>query len=70
MWTAVLSIFLKPKLQPASAAVLSPPNGATSGKWFFAKDDICYHYSYAKFYDAGIDDFGLLHNLYTVFDGE
>ena len=41
-----------------------------TGKWFLAKDDISYHYSSAKFYETGIDDFGCLHNLYSVFDGE
>ena len=41
-----------------------------SGKWQLAKDDISYHYSSARFYETGIDDFGFLVNLYTVFDGE
>ena len=41
-----------------------------SGKWLLAKDDISYPYSSAKFYETGIDDFGFLNNLYTVFDGE
>ncbi len=41
-----------------------------SGKWLLAKDDISYHYSSAKFYETGIDEFGFLNNLYTVFDGE
>ena len=41
-----------------------------SGKWLLAKDDISYHYSSAKFYETGIDDFGFLNNLYKVFDGE
>ena len=40
------------------------------GKWILAKDDISYHYSSAKFYETGIDDFCFLNNLYKVFDGE
>jgi hypothetical protein len=40
-------------------------------KWQLAKDDISYTYSSsAKFYETGIDDFGFLNDLYTVFDGE
>ncbi len=41
-----------------------------SGKWMLAKDDISYTYSSARFYDDGIDQFGFLNNLFTVFDGE
>ena len=41
-----------------------------SGKWKLAKDDISYYYSSARFYETGIDDFGFLNNLFTVFDGE
>ncbi len=40
-----------------------------SGKWNLAKDDISYHYSSARFYVTGIDDFSFLHDLFTVFDG-
>ena len=40
------------------------------GKWMLAKDDISYHYSSARFYEFGIDEFGFLNNLYQVFDGE
>ena len=39
------------------------------GKWALAKDDLGYHYSSARFYETGIDEFGFLHNLYEVFDG-
>jgi hypothetical protein len=35
-----------------------------------AKDDISDYYSSAKFYETGIDEFGFLNNLFTVFDGE
>ena len=41
-----------------------------SGKWMLAKDDISYTYSSARFYDDGIDEFGFLNNLFTVFDGD
>lgn len=41
-----------------------------SGKWMLAKDDLHYHYSSARFYDSGKDDFGFLINLHTLFDGE
>jgi putative transposase len=40
-----------------------------SSKWQLAKDDISYYYSSAKFYEAGVDEFDFLHNLYHVFDG-
>jgi putative transposase len=39
-----------------------------SGKWLLAKDDLNYHYSSARFYETGVDDFGFLHNLYDLFD--
>ena len=32
--------------------------------------DISYHYSSAKLYEFGIDEFGFLNNLYKVFDGD
>jgi REP element-mobilizing transposase RayT len=41
-----------------------------SKKWMLAKDDISYYWSSAWFYETGIDNFGFLSNLYTVFDGE
>ena len=41
-----------------------------SGKWLLAKDDISYHYSSAKFYETGVDDFGFLNNIFQVFDGD
>ena len=34
------------------------------------KDDLDYHYSSARFYETGLDEFGFLTNLYQVFDGE
>ena len=41
-----------------------------SKKWMLAKDDISYYWSSASYYQTGIDNFGFLNNLYTVFDGE
>ena len=40
-----------------------------SGVWKLSKDDLDYYYSSARFYEFGVDDFGFLNNLYTVFDG-
>ena len=40
-----------------------------SRKWKLSKDDLDYHYSSARFYEYGKDDFGFLKNLYKVFDG-
>jgi len=40
-----------------------------SGKWNLSKDDISYYYSSARFYETAIDEFGFLHDLFTVFDG-
>ena len=39
-----------------------------SGVWQLSKDDLNYHYSSARFYESGIDDFGFLHDLYEEFD--
>ncbi len=39
------------------------------GKWKLAKDDLDYYFSSARFYETGLDEFGFLNNLYTVFDG-
>ncbi|MEO6541645.1 MAG: hypothetical protein ABIN74_11655 [Ferruginibacter sp.] len=41
-----------------------------SKKWMLAKDDLDYHYSSAKFYEFGNNDFGFLNDLYLEFDGE
>ena len=40
------------------------------GKWKLSKDDLDYFYSSSRFYETGFDEFGFLHNLFTVFDGE
>jgi REP element-mobilizing transposase RayT len=40
------------------------------GKWQLSKDDLCYHYSSARFYNNGVDEFGFLSDLYRVFDGD
>lgn len=38
--------------------------------WQLAKDDLGYYYSSARFYETGLDEFGFLHNLFHVFDGD
>lgn len=40
------------------------------GRWRLAKNDLEYYYSSARFYETGIDNFGFLNNLYSVFDGD
>ena len=35
-----------------------------SGKWNLAKDGLNYYYSSARFYETGVDEFGLLKNLF------
>jgi putative transposase len=40
-----------------------------SGKWLLAKDDLSYHFSSARFYENGVDEFGFLKNIFTLFDG-
>ena len=40
-----------------------------SSKWQLAKDDISYHYSSVRFYETGLDEFGFLKNLISVFTG-
>ena len=35
-----------------------------SGKWNLAKDYLDYHYSSARFYETGVDEFGFLNNLF------
>ena len=35
-----------------------------SGKWNLAGDYLEYHYSSARFYETGVDDFGFLSNLF------
>ena len=39
-------------------------------KWLLAKDHTSYHYSSARFYEHGVEEFGFLNNLYTLFDGD
>ncbi len=41
-----------------------------SGKWLLAKDDLGFHYSSARFYETGVDEFGFLRNIFTIFDGD
>jgi putative transposase len=41
-----------------------------SGKWLLAKDDLDYHFSSARFYESGEDEFGFLKNIFLLFDGD
>ncbi len=47
-----------------------------NGKWVLSKDDLSYNYSSARFYpqdavhETGVDEFGFLKNIFTLFDGE
>jgi putative transposase len=41
-----------------------------SKKWSLAKDDLSYFWSSARFYETGVDEFGFLNNLFTIFDGD
>ena len=41
-----------------------------TGKWKLSKDDLDYHFSSARFYETGIDDFGFLNNIFKRFDGD
>ena len=41
-----------------------------SKKWSLSKDDLDYYWSSARFYETGVDEFGFLTDLYTLFDGE
>ena len=38
-----------------------------SGKWQLSKTDLDYHYSSARFYETGKDEFGFLKNIFEVF---
>jgi hypothetical protein len=39
-------------------------------EWALAKDDLGYYFSSARFYETGVDEFGFLTDLFTVFDGD
>ena len=45
-------------------------NNPLNGKWQLAKDYFSYHYSSARFYETGIDEFGFLKNIFTVLYGD
>ena len=40
------------------------------GKWLLAKYDVGYYFSSARFYENGVDEFGFLKNIFTLFDGD
>jgi len=39
-------------------------------KWQLANDYFSYHYSSARFYETGIDEFVFLKNIFTVLYGD
>lgn len=45
-------------------------NNPVNGKWQLANDYFSYHYSSARFYETGIDDFDFLKNIFTVLYGD
>ena len=45
-------------------------NNPVNGKWQLAKDYFSYHYSSARFYETGSDEFGFLKNIFTVLYGD
>ena len=45
-------------------------NNPVNGKWQLAKDYLSYHYSSARFYETGIDEFGFLRNIFIVLYGD
>jgi putative transposase len=45
-------------------------NNPVSGRWQLATDYLSYPYSSAKFYETGVDEFGFLENIFSVFYGD
>ncbi|MGG9970944.1 transposase [Ferruginibacter sp. SUN002] len=45
-------------------------NNPVAGKWQLSNDYLSYHYSSARFYEGGIDEFGFLKNIFTVLYGD
>ena len=45
-------------------------NNPVNGKWQLAQDYLSYHYSSARFYETGIDEFGFLKNIFKVLYGD
>jgi putative transposase len=45
-------------------------NNPVNGKWQLANDFLSYHYSSARFYETGIDEFGFLKNIFSVLYGD
>jgi hypothetical protein len=41
-----------------------------NGKWQLAKDYFSYHYSCARLYETGVDEFGILKNIFTALYGD
>jgi REP element-mobilizing transposase RayT len=45
-------------------------NNPVNGKWQLAADYLSYHYSSARFYETGVDEFGFLKNIFNVLYGD
>ena len=45
-------------------------NNPVNGKWQLAQDYLSHHYSSAKFYKTGIDEFGFLKNIFKALYGD
>ncbi len=41
-----------------------------SRKWILAKDDLGYHFSSARFYERGIEEFEVLKSILKLFGGD
>jgi hypothetical protein len=45
-------------------------NNPVKGKYQLSKDYLCYHYSSARFYETGEDEFGFLKNVFYALCGD
>ena len=45
-------------------------NNPINRKWQLAQDYLSYHYSSARFYETGIDEFGFLKNIFKLLYGD
>jgi REP element-mobilizing transposase RayT len=45
-------------------------NNPVNGKWQLAEDYLSYHYSSARFYETGVDEFGFIKNIFTALHGD
>jgi putative transposase len=57
-------------VQVAKQKLESIHTNPVNGKWQLANDFLSYHYSSARFYETGIDEFGFLKNIFSVLYGD